>query len=395
MWNRQNSNILFIYAIVIASLYTFAVVMRSYFGFSDFLEHVKIANGVRNGGEVPPHFLYHFLLNAISSHSGMASIHVSFLVIFIIVLITFIVAAKDIWSANTGVGKKFVVLAACFLLLSHPIPILFPYDRHLYFGYIASNVYHNPTILLLKLIALLHFLLLCKLLDNDESGQTNYLDVILLTILTPLTILAKPNYIIVLIPALFLLYLGRLFFFRKSTRKLFVIGCSVGIPAFLLLMWQFVYFYGSESQNSIGIGLFEVFEINSELWTLVPKLIASIAFPSAVLVVMGSNLTRRLDFQLSALMFAVSLFYAYCLVDNVGGAGSSSGNFWWSSQIAHFLLLFVCIKAYLGFSSNTKGGFSDNNTVKTLLPLYVGGIQFVAGVLWYVSNATPELMNLW
>jgi hypothetical protein len=388
----MNLKITFFFAIVIASLYTFSGVMHVSFGNLDILEHAKVSEGVRNGGQVPPHFLYHFLLNTISSLSGTSSIYASFLAIFIIVLMTFIVAARNIGDAVTGISKYIVILSACFLLLSHPIPIVFPYDQHIYHGYVASNVYHNPTILLLKLFSLIHFSLLCKVLESEDGDKTNYLDLILLAILTALTIIAKPNYIIILIPALFILYFGLRFFVNKSTRGIFAVGASIGAPALILLIWQFVYFYGSESKNSIGIGLFEVFAASSELWTLLPKLIASFAFPVAVLVVLGSKLTRRFDFQLSALMLAVSLFYAYCLVDSVAGTGQASGNFWWSAQIAHFLLLFVCIKAYLGFAFSVKYDCLDRKTVTPLLPLYVGGIQLLSGMLWYVVNATPGIM---
>lgn len=393
MINRQNVGLTLGSAIVMASLYSFAVFMAAYVGRSDAWVHASVADSMREGGEWPPHFLYFIVINAISSSFGMPSKYTTILVVFIIVFLTFIVATRAIGEAVTGIGKHIVILSVCFLLLSHPIPIVFPYDQHIYLGYVASNVYHNPTILLLKLIALLHFSLLCKLLDFAETDQSNYLEVMLLAALSALSIIAKPNYIIILLPALLWLWFLCRFFIKKPRCGSFVIGAGVGAPAFLLLMGQLIYFYGSGSQGSIGIGIFEVFATSSELWTLVPKLIASFAFPVSVLVVMGSKLSRRLDFQLSALMLAVSLLYAYCLVDSVGGAGHAAGNFWWSAQIAHFLLLFVCIKAYFGFALNIENGLSGKIIVMPYFPLYIGIMQLISGVVWYTFNTWPELIR--
>jgi hypothetical protein len=278
--------------------------------------------------------------------------------------------------------------------LSHPIAILFPYDKHLYFGYIAANVYHNPTILLLKAVALLHFVLLCDLLTHKKNARHLYTNIFLLGFLTALTIIAKPNYIIALLPALFALLLINRVFRRNITDWFSIVGWGVAFPAFLLLLWQYSFFYGSESTNSIRVGFFEIFTSRSPLWMLIPKLIASIAFPISVLIAMGSRLTRQLYFQLSTLIFTVSLIYTYSLVDSV--AGASYGNFGWSAQISHFLLLFVCIKAYLNFAFGDK----DQRiqwTKKRSFPIYIGIIQFIFGIVWYVANTAPEfgVSTLW
>jgi hypothetical protein len=372
------------FAILIAALYTFSVVMQIAIGFSDFPAHIKIAE---EGQQLPPYFLYQLLLIAIHGLFGISFIHAAFIAVFFIVFTTFIVAYKSIADNNLALNRRFLVLATSFLLLSHPVAILFPYDQHLYLGYIAANVYHNPTILLLKMVALLHFVLLVNLLPHKENARYSYTNIFLLGLLTALTIIAKPNYIIALLPALFMLLLIQRVFTSGMTDWFLIVGLGVVIPAFILLLWQYLFFYGSGSANSIRVGFFEIFTLSSPLWMLVPKLIASMAFPISVLIAMGSRLTQQLDFQLSALMFAVSLIYTYLLVDTV--AGTIAGNFGWSAQISHFLLLFVCIKAYLNFV------FGDKEqrlqwTKKRSLPIYIGVLQFIFGIVWYVANTAPK-----
>src|SRR5690606_9025712 len=94
----------------------------------------------------------------------------------------------------------FACLAVFFLLISHSISLLYFHDKHMYFGYVPSNVYHNPTILLLKPIALLSFYLLYKTLQSPSNCRWSM--VLIVGIITGLAILAKPSYIIVLLPAL-------------------------------------------------------------------------------------------------------------------------------------------------------------------------------------------------
>jgi hypothetical protein len=378
------------FAILVAVLYTFSVVMQLSIGFSDFIAHTKIAED----GIMLPYFLYHLLLIGIHGLFGISFIHASLVAVFFIVFITFIVGYKSIDDNNVELNKSFLVVATCFLLLSHPIAILFPYDKHLYFGYIAANVYHNPTILLLKAFVLLHFVLLCDLLTHKENARHLYTNIFILGLLTVLTIIAKPNYIIALLPASFILFLIKRVFISSMSNWFLIVGLGVAVPAFILLLWQYIFWYGSGSANSIRIGVFEIFTLNSPLWMLAPKLIASMAFPISVFIAMGSQLTRQLDFQLSALMFAVSLIYTYSLVDTV--AGTIAGNFGWSAQISHFLLLFVCIKAYLNFA------FGDKEqriqwTKKRSFPIYIGIIQFIFGIVWYVANTAPEfgVSTLW
>ena len=397
--NRQRITLVF-FAVLVAALYTFAVIMLASQlpNQSDFPQHAVIAEAMLKEGKILPHFLFHLIIIAIYSLFGISLIYASYVVAFCFVFITFIFAYKSI-DDNDITNKNFVILATCFLLLSYPITILFPYDKHLFFGYItASNVYYNPTILLLKVIALLHFVLLCDLLKGKENRQHLYVNILILGLLTALSLIAKPNYIIALLPALFALFFVKKFFGSSVSHWFLIITLGVAVPAFILLLWQYNLFYGSSTNfydhtygiklnNSIRVGFFEYIAAHSEPWAVVLKLPASIAFPISVAIIMGRDLTRKLDFQISALMFAVSLVYTYTLVEN---ATAASGNFNWSSQIAHFLLLFVCVKSYVKFILANQ-----LQTKKSVyLPAYIGGVHFIFGIIWYLASAIPKYWML-
>ena len=303
------------------------------------------------------------------------------------VLTTFMIAYINI-KENSFMNEYFAGLMVCFLLLSHPITILFPYDHHLYYGYVATNVYHNPSILLLKIFALLHFTLLCKLLTHKKNAPHIRTNIFILAFLTAITIITKPNYIIALLPAL----LGLILFRKKFTHIIFITTCGVGLPAFIILLGQYYYFYGPGNTNSLNVSFFEVYNTQSHLWTIIPKLVASIAFPISLIIVMKTKLTQRFDTQLSAATLIVSLIYSYCLVDNVGGQGTAAGNFWWSAQISSFIFLFVCIKAYANFILDILKENKNQIPKIAYFPAIIGLIQFIFGIIWCFSNI---LLSYW
>lgn len=369
-------------ATIAAALYTFVVVLEVSMGVTDYSLHAQIAKDMTTGGIVPPHFLYQILLIGIHWLLNFSFTQATYIVVFGTVLATFLIAYRDFAKSHTQASSLWF-LAVFVLLFSHPIPLVFPFDHHLYFGYIAANVYHNPTILLLKPIAMVHLILLVMVLQPEAGLKKDSLQIAALALLTGISIITKPNYFIILLPAVVGIYILKRFLLSESTQGwVRVIALGVALPGLILLLAQFSFFYGSGSGNSIEIGLFEVFKMNSKIGTLLPKLVLSIAFPVSVCLLMWRRLVRQVDFQLSVAMLIMSLIFSYGLVDRVAGGGAASGNFWWSAQISHFLLLFVCLKIYVTALLGAKKEYRP----KLLIPAYVGGAQLLSGVVWYWSN---------
>lgn len=372
------------WATLVASLYTGVVVNNVLSGRSDFVAHANVAMTMANGGAMPPHFLYQTILILLHKLSGLSFNYATFTTVFILVFMTYTVALKYIGERD-NVSSKFVLgIAAFFLLISHPIALLFPFDHHLYFGYIASNVYHNPTILLLKLIALVHFVLLCKVLEGGLDKWSVLKRASALAALTVASIVAKPNYIIALLPAMVAVLSFRYFFLKtRDTDALQVVAWGVVAPTLLTLIMQYAYFYGGDSNSSMGFGFLGVFEINSPPWMVLPKLVGSVAFPISLVFLMGRQMIRKFEVQLSGAMFFVALIYTYCLVDRVNGGSAGAGNFWWSAQIAHFVLSFVCIRFYLGELNRQT---ASERKMSIYIPACIGGLQLISGLIWVTAN---------
>jgi hypothetical protein len=355
----------------------------------DFLQHSLVAQKLFHGGNFPPHFFYQILMIGANKLLCVSFKNAMLWVPSIFVSVTFIVAYRLFYEG--GLKKNYALSAASFLLLSHPIALLFFYDHHLYFGYFATNVYHNPTIILLKPLALLHFACLIKLCENSER---NVVGIVWCAVLSILSIITKPNYIIVLLPALLIFLSIKQFFYKETIRTWLVpIIFGVVLPSVLILLLQYCFFYLHSSKNTIGFGLFEVFSVQSKLWTLIPKLVFSIAFSLSVLLLLRKTLFKQAEFQLVAIMFLLSICYAYFLVDTVNGESTLAGNFWWSVQIANFLLLFVTTKIYGVYWQNNKDKVIDcrSQCIKLYFPAVVALLQLLSGLIWLGSNLYADL----
>ena len=149
------------FAVIVASIFTYAVIEMTEARRSDYWAHARFSRELLSGERLLPHFLFQVIVVFIHKLTGLSFIAASYVATFLSVFTAFIIAFTYI---KAGISNKLYLLAlgVIFLFLSHPIAILAPLDQHLYLGYITANVYHNPTLILLVPIALLHFILTCE-----------------------------------------------------------------------------------------------------------------------------------------------------------------------------------------------------------------------------------------
>lgn len=375
-------------ALTVASLYTYIACLK--YKISDFHIHAEVAEAMVYGGRIPPHPLYQLLL--ISAHNifGVSYFGGTMIVIFSLVFISFLLVFKFLGDCKIATTAKLG--AATVLFFSHPITIIYPYDQHLYYGYIASNAFHNPTILLLKCIALAHFNTFSGMLNHSDSSHRYSARLILLATLTVGSIIAKPNYGIAIVPATLLFML--IAKMKDSLDPEAARTCLLGVilPAILTLWVQYSFFYGEDNGSQIKISLFEVFLIHSDLWTLIPKLAGSFAFPISLYAVVRTRLMRQVDAQLSSYMLLVSLLFTFALVDTINGSGVGSGNFWWSAQISSFIVFFVCIRHYCrAFCNDQYVSLADRSMC---IPGVFLTAHTVFGVLWYLKHCIQSFLQL-
>jgi hypothetical protein len=320
----------------------------------------------------------HFLFEALVIFAKVV-FRVSWLAAGLIVDIAFyfILAKLLLHEFNTlELNFKLRISTVLLLMISWPLFLFYFVDHKFYGGYIGTNVFHNPTMVLLKPLALFVHLKVVKSLVAKQWSFSIRRS-LWIAIVMILATLAKPNYAIVLLPALgilFLLLRGNLRVAPWRQIVLFVI-----LPVVILLAIQFLMHFNNglvagKSDRGIIFAPFVVFGMYSRF--LFPKFLLAMAFPLAVATTFFKNASADLRLKFAWLCFLIGSFYTYFLAES--GSDMSAGNFGWSSQISLFIL-FVESAIFL-LDSNRRGVTDRGKLVYGVLVLHG-----IAGIIAYLN----------
>jgi len=361
--------------------------------FRDHFQHANFAELLAKKVESPPHFIYHLLVISVNALTSLSFLNSGFVIIGLSVFFTFLFLMEYLQlSAPTTYRAPLVVLCLALFFL-HPIPLLFWQDKHLYYGYMAANIFHNPTVILLKPLALLHFMIFTHLINRDSYPMKN---IVWLGILTAISILAKPSYMMTLLPATLLIWfiaLVRHNRFSPGATKL--IALSLFLPTLGLIGWQFFRTFGPQgaevtrwNQGKLAFSPLELFRHYSSTLSFIPKVVGSLAFPISVVFFHFKMAKRSFDFQLALANMVVAAIFNYCLVDK--GGCFLCGDFGWSSQIALFLFNCVSLKIFFQSIDFSADEFTNTRTrLAIAIPMALFTLHFISGAFWYSSNLFP------
>lgn len=352
-------------------------------------------------GIVVPHFLFHITLIALHYLSiGLLSLETA-AVVLVFGIIWFI--SLLVWNTCARVLPRPSVLVGAVLLttFSAPIALFYPTDGHLYFGYFATNVFHNPTVLMVKPFALMHFLLIIHSMRNERTDN-NVVFWITLWVITFLGVLAKPSYAIAIVPAHGIILVWRLWQRHPQWRHdiiTFVTSTSALVPP---LLFQFMLVYGT-GPRSIGFKSLSdmttsVCMASSQPWwsciamdsgMVMVKGVASVAFLLCILFTVP-RIIRYGEIQLAGLASVISIAYVFVLGEGVKGAASGvassnkAGNSGWSIQIMLFIFMVVALPLFA--RALAQRDVPSQWVIR--IPFIVAVFHLVSGIIWYATQFT-------
>ena len=143
----------------------------------DYMQHFRCAIEIQNSHRITgPHFLYHIIIIFCNKFFSMLfhnnpSFHTLYFSGFGVLLFCNVLTGQIIFYLFIKTQKMSLLLSIATtlgILLAGPITILIFSDRHFSSGFIILNAYHNPTIFVLKPIAISLFL----------SLQTTYIQAV-------------------------------------------------------------------------------------------------------------------------------------------------------------------------------------------------------------------------
>lgn len=434
--NRRDVIVFVLLAII--GITIFLPMMTRWQVMGDYTTHNQLAAQVVNEpGEFfrnTPHFLYHISVASLFRLIPGADINfaAAWTMTLCFVAMLWIIYGQLRKDTELPPAPAILIISGIVALcLSIIMPINFFTPENLYFGYLVPHVYHNPTMIIMKPFSLLLFFMTLHLFLN--SKMMSRLWIVPFAIVTGLSLVAKPSFIIAFVPTLglitFFLMLRRIgdvpailrqpmtivraFIFKNTEEaeelpmmlrptyinwSVLIIG--IVLPTFLVLYYQTLTW---TSSGGIGIDPFRVlfewtlhYDDNADKQVLY-KFIMSIAFPLLVYNLHIGKTRRNFMLNTAWLLFFVSAFYMYMVVDYTVIA---AGDFTWSAQIATLILFVTSTNFMLKNYGKLLTGDSISALQWLILSLCAGVfiLHVVSGIHWYrlhMSQFMEELIYRW
>ena len=327
----------------------------------------------------------------VSLHYALASIITCMIFTALLGVILWLVLRWGFMRFSWGRGWPGRILAAALalgMLLAAPVALLVSLDERMYLGYIGINVWHNPTMLALKPLAVLSFFYAAALFKDppaiDEAAAersgfvTSALFILGGATVTVLGTLAKPNYALCLLPgvAIFVPWA----WYRRMTIRWTPLLLGLVLPALAVLLWQYTFTYRTSDagKNSIIFApLMAMLAVSPKY--LFGKFILSIVFPGLVWLLFLRGVWTDGRMVLAWLVFYCSALWAYLAAES---ARPGHGNFGWGSQMALFILILESIRFLLrsgvpGARSEKSGGVAPK---RAWWPIVICAVAFLAHV---------------
>lgn len=272
--------------------------------------------------------------------------------------------------------EKDIAWAACvFLMLVMPIWISFLHPT-LTVGQGGPNVLHNPTNIMVKLLAVPCFLLYAAVMDGIGKEPTSRIGVfkfVTMSLLVVLSALSKPSFVQMFIPAMLILAVLKLVKYKTAAiRPIVAVGISFVPVLFLIALQTRASFYGGGG-SGIAISFLKVWRYYSP--NCFVSIMRAILFPLIVLLwgIRGRSISTT-D-ALAWIMYGVAL--AECALLMEKGDRWWHGNFFWANHLAQFFIWFVSIERFI---------FLAREYVKK-----AGGLE---SKLWFCCGAVAGLLHL-
>ena len=347
---------------------------------SDFSSHLLYTRDLIHGNlaQIPVHILAHPGLQLLLAGLYFLSFHKVTLGVMLTGILTLsqvlTAAIIYIWL-GPGIKKHWDMgraLIAGTLTLAAPLMYLVFHDKLYYFGYIDLANYHNPTVVLLRPIALTSFFMG---LQAFRGTKNSWKSILVAGILVVISALIKPNYLLCILPALFILTAWWMFLHKTVDFKYLVLGFLVPCILVLGIQGWMAYFSPDGQASSI---IFSPLGVESAFsGDLLPKFILSILFPVSILVADFRKFKDNPDLLLALIGFTVSAIQVYFLAES--GSRFYDGNFRWGAQVMLFIWFVFSARELL------KSLFDGNKIGARKIILSTIYLSYVAaGIFYYV-----------
>ena len=242
-------------------------------------------------------------------------------------------------------------------------PLCIPwYKKIIFFGQGSPNIWHNVTLWTVKPFALLATWYTIRFFEKEKT-----LYALIATISALMSVFAKPSFIIVFLPALFIFFILHKLY-KKEKNLLFL--SIVTLATLVILTYQYFHTFREADASHIIFDPLGVWSLSSRNITM--SIFLGLAFP-LVYTILKTDIINRLEIQFTWLMvfFGILLFSLFAQT----GKYYSHGNFGWSYMISMSLLYLFTILEYV------KTFFEIKRWKRCILTVLLG-IQVMTGIYY-------------
>lgn len=245
--------------------------------------------------------------------------------------------------------------------------IFIPFFNVPFLGQGSSNVWHNPTLLVVKPFAYFSIVYFMKISLNDQGKFNDYLK---LTLFLLFSLVAKPNFIIFFVPSVIIYML----IYHIKNIGIWIKMSIISIPVVVVLLIQYFITFNSTSEGGIAFKPFLVWNVYSPNWFV--SFLLSIAFPLSLIVLNKRVMNiRTIIFCWIATIVA---FVQFALLAETG-AREYDGNWGWGVQISiPILFLFSTIEWFKWIKENGE-------TKRKVIVNSIFTLQIVSGVFYLIK----------
>ena len=266
----------------------------------------------------------------------------------LLIVATYVIAFCAIRRTVPGLESHEAAGLDLVLHLAGPIYAWF-FNKTPYLGQGSPNIWHNPTSIAVRPIALLVFVLVSSMVikarrEDFEHGIPAG-TAVLTGLLLILSCLAKPSFVQVFYPAIFTLMVIWLIMYRGRNLKTALQLFLVCLPSLIVMILQFVNAFYSGSGKSGGLAIKPFVVAGARTRSIPISLLLLLAFPLLMLVITAVKKSLNWSDALAWLMLFWGLVWRLLLAEK--GEREWHGNFSWGFMLASYLVWYCAVRNYL------------------------------------------------
>ena len=365
---------------------------------TDFGKHIRRAIAlpeISDHESHVTHVLYHSLFLLI--YRGLPTLeltHVAAAAILIFMLpVPLIAFAFFKKAAGDSLPDPWLMAFSLGLTIMSPVTI---WTNVFMIGYINPIVYHNPTVITVRLFVIPISLLALRIYQSQAYRSLNQRVYVLLlcAVLVLMSTLAKQSFTIALLPGCCLYASWRLL--RRRHVDWFLLAIGICLPGVFMLAFQYLlYDVNSSDGSAVAFGFLTFMQQWIPSWRIPIQLLLSLVFPIGVYLRYRENARRHLYLNMSWVLFAVAAGITYVLYET--GPRIEHGNFIWNSYSAIFLLMFASALFLMEQHAHERQleigelhvfGIKLSRSVAFLMLLF--GLHVVSGITYYMRFLAIE-----